>query len=1045
MIRVRSMSCPFCGCVFSKGVLMLQRCLFCSVWAALLRLSIRSTLFTLGVVAVVVGLGVYGFMHITVDAIPDITNNQVQVYAYGPGYSAAEMELLVTRPLEQALATVPKRIEWRSISRTGLSLITLVFPEEEDPIRARSAVYERLGAVSLPPGVQAELGPLSTGLSEAYQYYLRPKAAVSLQELRLIQDWVIRRELLNVPGVADVSSFGGSVRRWEILIDPAALLRWNLTLQDLEAALQKSNQLLGGGYIEKQGQTMILRIDGLWRSAKEIAKTVVGVYQGRPLLLQDIARIQEGSLPRYGALVKDTLGEVVGGIVLVRRGENTARVVTDLKARIAALTPRLPYGIQIIPFLDREALIHRVIRTVTQNLVEAALIVIGLLTFLLASWRAGLLVGLVIPLSMLFALGLMQLSGVSANLMSLGAIDFGLIVDGTVILIEAVLVRMRFQPNPLLAAEEASIQIRQASLFGELIVLSVYLPLLFLRGVEGKLFRPMVLTMIYALIGALVLSLTLIPWLSARFLRPSAHSGLAERFFGRLSHWFWGLYRWSARRPAFPIAVWVGWVGIGTILLFQREKVFIPELDEGDFAVETRLPLGQALSQTIFYTQQLAKTLLTEMGWAFSSVVAKIGTSEIPLDPMFVESADMIVHIRPEAPLPRARLADSLKALLTSRYPGIFLGVQQPIQMRFNELLAGARMDIVVKLLGPDLDTLLKYGEQLADLCARISGVSDLSRPLFFGAQTIEVRWRPELMLFYEVDLAEAQKRVQAFRVGLPLSWLYEGEKRIPVALRLDGEPSLASLQALPIPTKRGGYVTLSTIADITFRPAYNEIPHADGQRAYVLGINVRGRGAVSVVAEIQQQAERLSLPPGYYLHYGGQWQNYLEARARLLWIAPLTIGLVVLLMYLTLDRWQAVGLILLFSLSAPAGGMIALTMRGLPFSISAAIGLISVLGLATLQGTVLVNRLHALGRGGHKPIYAWKAALYERIRPIWATTLVASAGFLPMAFSTQAGAEVQRPLATVVLGGLLVSAFFTLWLLPLAYNTKALAKLSKL
>ncbi len=1014
------------------------------MWSALLRLSVRSTLFTLGVVLVVMGLGLYGVLHIAVDAIPDITNNQVQVYAYGPGYSAAEMELLVTRPLEQALATVPKRIEWRSISRAGLSLVTVVFSEEEDPVRARSAVYERIGAVTLPAGVQAEMGPLSTGLSEAYQYYLKPQMPVSLQELRLIQDWVIRRELLNVPGVADISSFGGSVRRWEVLIDPAALLRWNLSLQEIEVALQRSNQLLGGGYIEKQGQTVAFRIDGLWRNPEEIARTVIGVYQGRPLLLRDVARIQEGALPRYGALVKDTLGEIVGGIVLLRRGENTARVVADLKAHIAALAPRLPYGIQIVSFLDREALIHRLIRTVTQNLVEAALIVIGLLTFLLASWRAGLLAGLVIPLSMLFALGLMQLSGVSANLMSLGAIDFGLIVDGTVILIEAVLVRLRSEPQPLLAAEEASIQIRQASLFGELVVLSVYLPLLFLRGVEGKLFRPMVLTMIYALVGALVLSLTLIPWLSARFLRPIARHGLAERFFDRLGVQFWNLYRWSVRHPVIPILVWVLWVVGGGLLLLGREKVFMPELDEGDFAVETRLPLGRALSETISYTQKLAKTLLTEMPWAFSSVVAKIGTSEIPMDPMFVESADLIVHIRPEAPLPRVQLADSLKAVLARQYPGIFFGVQQPIQMRFNELLAGARMDIVVKLLGPDLDTLLKYGEKLADLCANVPGVSDLSRPLFFGAQTIEVRWKPELVLFYEVDLVEAQKRLQAFRAGIPVSWLYEGERRIPVALRLEVEPSLATLEALPIPTRRGGYVTLSSIAEVRLRPAYNEIPHADGQRAYVIGINVRGRGVFSVVTEIQRQAKALALPPGYYLRYGGQWQNYLEARERLFWIAPLTVALVALLMYLTLARWWAVGLILLLSLSAPAGGLLALAVRDMPFSLSAAIGLISVLGLATLQGTVLLNRLHALIKQGHKPLYAWKAAIQERIRPIWATTLVASAGFLPMAFSTQAGAEVQRPLATVVLGGLLISAFFTLWVLPLVYNPKHLVEPAK-
>jgi cobalt-zinc-cadmium resistance protein CzcA len=1010
------------------------------VWEALLRLSIRSSVFTGVVLVGFLAFSMYGTSHLLVDAVPDITNNQVQVYAYAPGYSASEVELLVTRPLEQALATLPRRVEWRSISRTGLSLITLIFEEGEDLAQARAAILERLMAVGtqLPPGVQPEIGPLSTGLSEAYQYYLVPRMPVSPTELRAVQDWIIRRFLIQVPGVADISSFGGYVRRWEVVADLAALSRYKLTLTDLERTLLQSNQLLGVGYIERQAQTIALRVDGLWRSPEDILRSVVGTYGGRPLLLRDVARVEEGHLPRYGALVKDTLGEVVGGIVLVRKGENTAQVVSRLKAEIARLEPQLPYGIRVVPFLNREELIERVLATASTNLLEAALIVVALLTLLLGSWRAGLIVGLVIPLSMFFALAGLYFSGESANLMSLGAIDFGLIVDGSVILVEAVLTRLLTEKDRRLATEVASIRIRQASLFGELVVLSVYVPLLFLRGVEGKMFRPMVLTMVYALLGALILSLTLIPWLSAQFLRPhgSQKPPLSEQFFEKMRELTWQAYRFSMRRPYLPLLAWGVWVGLGGYLLRVSDAVFLPELNEGDFAVETRLPPGVALSETITYCERISRLLLDKMGWAFSQVVAKIGTSEIPMDPMFVESADLIVHIRPDAPLARAELADSMKALLTAHFPGIFFGVQQPIQMRFNELLAGARTDIVIKLVGPNLDTLMTYGEQLAQLCEGIPGVADISRPLFFGATAVEVRWRPELLTFYGVDLGEAQRRVQAFRIGLPLREVYAGERRISTALRLGVSPSLAQLEALPIPTGSGSYVPLSSIAEVRLVPSYNEIPHANGERAYILGINVRGRGALPVVEDIQARAKKLTLPAGYFIQYGGQWQTYQEARLRLLWIGPLTILSVAMLMYFTLRRWGAVGLVLVVSLSAPAGGMVALALRGLPFSFSAAIGLVSVLGLATLNGTVLLNRIQTLSRHPVTLHRHLRVALHERVRPILVTMLLAVVGFVPMAFSMQAGAEVQRPLATVVIGGLLSGAFFNLWLLPVAYTT---------
>ncbi len=1004
------------------------------MWAALLRLSIRSTVFSLSILLLFLLIGGYGVLSIQIDAVPDITNNQVQVYAYAPGYSAAEVEALVTRPLEAALATLPRRIEWRSISRMGLSLITIVFEEEVDIYQARSQITERLLAVRdlLPPGVQPELGPVSTGLSEAYQYILKPAVPVSLTELRTIQDWIVRRALLETPGVADISSFGGYVRRWEICLYPEALQRYNLSLTEIENALLTSNHLLGIGYIERSGSTIALRAEGLWRSPEDIRQTVVAVRGERPLRLIDVGEVREGHLPRYGALLQDTLGEVVGGIVLVRKGENTAQVVQRLKENIAALEKRLPYGIRIEPFLDREALIHRLLNTVVSNLTKAAAIVIALLTIILGSWRAGILVGAVIPLSMLFALGLMSMTGISANLMSLGAIDFGLIVDGAVILVEAVIVRLSLYTNRLEATEEGAVHIRRASLFGELVVISVYLPLLLLSGVEGKMFRPMVWTMLFALLGALILSLTVVPWASARFLQ--CHTWrFSENLTDKLRHAVGAMFRFSLRYPWVAGTAWLGLTLAGAVGFHLSETVFLPELDEGAFAVETRLPLGSSLDKTIAYCDSIHRLLLRSFPTELTGAVAKIGTSEIPMDPMFVESADLILGISPNASLSRPELADSLKRLIEAKYPGIFIGVQQPIQMRFNELLAGARTDIVVRLIGPNLDTLQYWGEIIAQECERTAGVADLSRPLFFGSQQLVVRWKPEALAFYGVELSEALRWLQAYRAGIPLRVLLTEEGwRFGTALRLASESLPTDLRRLPIPAAHGGWIPLEAVADVRFVPSYNEIPHAEGERTYQIGINVRGRGAISVVEDLEKEIRKLPLPTGYRVRFGGAWENYRSAQQRLAWVIPATVGLIALLMYLTLHRVKAIGAILLIALAAPAGGMLTLMARGMPFSLSAGIGLIGAFGLATLNGTVLLNRFYDLPY--QSALRRMRYALRERARPILATTLIAVAGLLPMAFSEQAGAEVQRPFATTIIGGLLVGAAFNLWVLPLLF-----------
>ncbi|MGQ9864525.1 MAG: efflux RND transporter permease subunit [Bacteroidia bacterium] len=1014
------------------------------MWERILRASIYQPIFSLGLTLVIIGIGVYGILGLKVDAVPDITNNQVQVYTYAPQLSAIEIEQLITTPIERALATVPHKVEQRSISRMGLSLVTLVFSDEVDIYWARAQIQEKLLTLQgeLPFGARPQMGPISTGLSEVYQYTLSAKSPINLIELRSIQDWVIRPALLEVEGVADVSSYGGGVRRWEIELHPYLLEKYGITLPDLMSKLQSANLNTGGGYVEKNQRAYYLRAEGMIQDKQTLSRVPVAYIGTTPIPLEAVGTVKEGQELRYGALIKDTEGEKVGGIVLMRKGENAAQVVARLKEKIRQLEPQLPYGITVEPFLDRSQLIQQVIQTVSLNLAEAALIVIAVAVIFLGSLRAGLIVGSVIPLSLIFALGVMRLLGESGNLISLGAIDFGLVVDGSIILVEAVLVGLSGGVSDRKARVlQSAIGIRQASMLGEIVILSIYLPLLFLSGVEGKMFRPMVLMMVNLLFGAMILSLTYVPYMSALFLKGGGQqmAGLhrfSHALYEGLEKVMRALWQRSLRHPLRVTGLFT-FLFVGALSLFLiMEAEFLPQLDEGDFAVEIRLPIGSSLSQSIGYAGKISRTLIEALPTEIGSVIAKIGTSEIPMDPMFVENMDLIVRVLPNRTMPREALAESISTTIKKVYAGIFVGVQQPIQMRFNELLAGARTDIILRVLGPNLDTLTAIGEKIAALAEKIPGAADISKPILHGVPMLQVRWKRSQLAFYNVNLATASLYIQALSAGCIADKIRHGNQTWNLTLTLKNNPTLDHIGGLPIPTEDRKFIPLREVADISWQYAPAEISHYSGQKTYNLGINARGRAAVSVVEDLQNQIRKtLTLPPGYFLVYGGQWKNYQEARTHLSLLAGVILILIAMLLYITFgQKLKPVWVTLALMPLGLTGGIYALFFRGYPFSISAGIGLIAGAGIISLNGIVLINQVQRLEKAGYRKWHALHRALSSRVRPIFTTSLAAIVGFLPMAFSQQGGAEVQRALATTVIGCLTLGLAQSLIFLPTLY-----------
>jgi len=1021
--------------------------------------SIKNKLVIGLLTAALVVWGIYSFTKLPVDAVPDITNNQVQIITIAPSHSALDIERLVTFPVEQTMATIPGIEEIRSFSRYGLSVVTIVFKEHVEVYWARQQVNERLvmAADQIPSGVgKPELAPVTTGLGEIFQYIIRPRKGFeekySPMELRTVQDWIVRRQLLGTEGVADVASFGGQLKQYEIAVDPDKLRGYNLSISDLFSALESNNQNTGGAYIDKKPNAYFIRSEGLIGSQEDIGKIVVSNTEaGMPVLIRDVAEVKFGYANRFGAMTYNNEGEVVGAVVMMLKGENSNAVVRRVKERMTQIEKTLPEGLEVDAFLDRSELVGRAIGTVEKNLIEGALIVIAVLIIFLGNLRAGLILASVIPLALLFAVSCMRLFGVSGNLMSLGAIDFGLIVDGAVIIVEATMHHLGLRTiTQRLTQQEmdeevyiSASKIRTSAAFGEIIILIVYLPILTLVGVEGKMFKPMAQTVAFAILGAFILSLTYVPMMSALFLSKTPRH--KRNFSDRLMKYFQKGYEpviHSALRHKLPVVATALLLFVASLFAFiNMGGEFLPTLDEGDFAVETRVLTGSSLSYTIDAAQKGSAVLVKEFPDEVLEVVAKIGSSEIPTDPMPIEACDLMVILKPRKEWKKASSREELAEKMGEALevvPGVTFGFQQPIQMRFNELMTGVRQDVAVKIFGEDLQMLTELSQQVARVVSGVEGARDLYVEEVTGLPQIVVIINRDEIAKYGLSIATVNETINTAFAGQSAGLVYEGERRFDLVVRLSEQSrqKIEDVQNLFITSANGNQIPLSQLADVSFRMGPNQIQREDAKRRIIIGFNVRGRDVASVVKEIQQKIEQqIDLPPGYYATYGGQFENLQEAQARLSIAVPIALVLIFILLFLTFHSIKQALLIFTAIPMAAIGGVFALLLRGMPFSISAGVGFIALFGVAVLNGIVLVAEFNRLKKDGlHDLNELVLKGTAIRLRPVLMTASVASFGFLPMALATSAGAEVQRPLATVVIGGLLTSTLLTLIVLPCLY-----------
>jgi cobalt-zinc-cadmium resistance protein CzcA len=1026
----------------------------------IIRFSVKNKLVIGALTLALVIWGAYSMSRLPIDAVPDITNNQVQIITQAPSLGAQEVEQYITAPLELAMANIPDVIEKRSISRSGISVITVVFRDNADVYWARQQVGERLKEAErlIPANIgEPTMAPITTGLGEIYQYVLHTRKGYekkySAMDLRTMQDWIVRTQLAGTEGVAEVSGWGGYVKQYEIALDNEKLNAQNITIPEIYQALENNNGNTGGSYIEQRSNVYFIRGLGQVKTLSDIEKIVIKNVNGIPVLIRDIATVQFGSATRYGAVTRNGEGEVVAGVTLMLKGENFNKVIANVKERMKQIQKSLPEGVVIEPFIDRTELVDRAIGTVKRNLVEGALIVVFILVLLLGNFRAGMLVASVIPLSMLFAFGLMRTFGVSGNLMSLGAIDFGLIVDGAVIIVEAIVHRITgsglLAGTPVLSRQQmdeevytAASKIRNSAAFGEIIILIVYLPLFSLVGIEGKMFRPMAQTVVFAILGAFILSLTYVPMMSALVLsRRTTHK---RNISDKIMHFLHRCYepllqkalKWKIATVITAIALFI----VSLVIFSRMGGEFIPTLEEGDLTVEISMMQGTSLSQVVA-TFGKAEKILKEQFPEVKQVVTRIGSAEIPTDPMPLERGDMMVAMLPKEQWTSAGSREEMMEKMEEALailPGLNIEITQPMQMRFNELMTGIRQDVAVKIYGDDLDMLTEQANKVAALIAPVKGVSEPFVEKVTGLPQIAVEYDRDKMAQYGLSVSDVNTILKTAFAGNVAGVVFEGEKRFDMVVRLqrDLREHIINIENLFIPLPSGNRVPLNQVASIEFRDAPAQVSREDAKRRIYVGFNVRGRDVESTVNEIQQLLnEKLKLPAGYYTTYGGQFQNLREAGQRLSVAVPLALLLILFLLYITFRSLKYMLLIFTAVPLSAIGGIFALLVRGMPFSISAGVGFIALFGVAVLNGIVLVGYFNQLKQEGVTDIYQ-RVLLGTRVRlrPVVMTAAVASLGFLPMALSASAGAEVQRPLATVVIGGLITATLLTLFVLPCLY-----------
>ncbi|WP_242093142.1 CusA/CzcA family heavy metal efflux RND transporter [Aestuariivivens sediminicola] len=1007
----------------------------------------------------IIGAGIWSMTQVPIDAVPDITNNQVQVITQAPNLGTEDIEQIVTYPVEVAMSNLPNVQEIRSISRFGLSVVTIVFDDDMGTYLPRQLVAEKLNEVKeqIPAGFgEPTMGPISTGLGEIYQYTLKVapeyKDNYTIADLRSIQDWIVQRQMAMVEGVVEVNAIGGKIKQYEVAVDPNDLNAIGLTITDVFNALEANNQNTGGAYIEKNHQANFIRGEGLVRSLEDIKKITVKNINNIPVTIGDIATVQFGSAIRYGALTQDGEGEVVGGLVMMLKGANSNDVIVNVKERMAQIEKSLPEGIIIESLLDRSKLIGETTSTVAINLIEGALIVIFVLIFLLGNWRGGLIVASTIPLSLLFAFILMNVFDVWANLMSLGAIDFGIIVDGAVIIVESTvfLITSQVLKKKSLTAKErdkvvsnASKKMMNAAFFGQLIILIVFLPILALQGIEGKMFKPMALTFIFAMIGAMVLCLTYVPMMSALVLRVPKNN--KKSYGDRFVHWVEDKYQpllvRALQKGKWIISIAVVLFGITVFMFTRMGGEFIPQLDEGDIAFHAILKPGSSLTETIQTTTKIEQIIKAEFP-EVEKIVSRIGVAEIPTDPMPMDLADVFVILKPKSEWTTVETKDELIEKMKEAVeiiPGVNYEFTQPIEMRFNELLEGVREDIAIKLYGEDIDVLSQKSEEISKIIAGTEGIGDMKAEATTGLPQMTINYNRNKLAQYGLQINTLNQTVQSAFAGGIAGVIFEGEKRFDLVVRLSSQnrKDISDVKNLYINLPSGAQIPLREIADVSYKSGPMQISRDNTNRRTYVGINVRGRDVKSLVTEIKSKLDaQLELPSGYFIRYGGAFENLERASNRLKTVVPIALLLIFILIYFALKSLPQTLMIYIAIPMATIGGVVALWLRDMPFSISAGVGFIVLFGVAVLNGLVMISGLNELKEEG---VTNLKDRIIEgtkrRIRPIMLTAFTDVLGFLPMAISASAGAEVQRPLATVVIGGLLTSTLLTLFVLPILYH----------
>lgn len=1030
------------------------------MFKAIVHFSIQKKLFVgLTTLFLLLG-GIYAMMTLPIDAVPDITNNQVQIVTVSPTLAPQEVEQLITMPIEIAMSNIMNVEEIRSVSRFGLSLVTVVFKESVPTLDARQLINEQIQTVAgeIPTELGTpELMPITTGLGEIYQYVLRVEPGYEekydAMELRTIQDWIVKRQLSGIPGIVEINSFGGYLKQYEVAVDPDALYSLNITIGEVFEALNRNNQNTGGSYIEKINKAYYIRSEGMIGKIKDIERIVITNRGGIPIHISDVGSVRFGSAKRFGAMTKDGEGECVGGIAMMLKGANANVVTKELEARVERVQKMLPEGVRVEPYLNRSELVDRNISTVIRNLIEGALIVFIVLIIFLGNVRAGLIVASVIPLAMLFAFILMRVFGVSANLMSLGAIDFGIVVDGSIVILEGMLAHIysRRLMGRTLSAEEMDREVEagaghvaRSATFAVLIILIVFFPLLTLTGIEGKYFTPMAKTLVFCIIGALILSLTYVPMMASLFLKRTISSKptFADRFFGKLN----GVYRrtlhFCLRHIWGTIACSFAALAVSLFLFTRLGAEFIPTLDEGDFAMQMTLPAGSSLTHSIELSKQAEETLMKSFP-EIKHVVAKIGTAEVPTDPMAVEDADIMIVMKPfkewTSASSRAEMVEKMKASLEP-ITGAEFNFSQPIQLRFNELMTGAKADIAIKLYGEDMAELYKKAKEASLFVEQVPGAADVIVEQAMGLPQLVVHYDRAKIARYGMNIEELNTIIRTAYAGEAAGVVFENERRFDLVLRLDNDKVAdLNLDKLFVRTAEGIQIPVSEVATIELVNGPLQINRDATKRRIVIGVNVRDADIQKVVRTIQETLDKhIKLEPGYYFEYGGQFENLRNAIDTLTIVIPVALSLILLLLFFA---FKSVTYSLVVFSTVPLsliGGILALWLRGLPFSISAGVGFIALFGVAVLNGILMINHFNNLRKQTKYQMTTNRILAKgcpHLLRPVFLTGLVASLGFVPMAIAKSAGAEVQRPLATVVIGGLIVSTILTLIIIPVFYR----------